>query len=301
MKTKTKTIIIFPYSGYKADEERELLFWDIVKCCNNSACDEKPIVILNVDTERSGNAAHFLKDERSTTNIEVHRVWSVDTCQMWLSGWGYVIDKRKYSRIVQLPGDIDSVANKKDFFNKLGGFIALGDPYDFIIGDFSSGETFNAKDLIDTYGTYPLLANWFPEITRKILQLPLKRPRSEFLNMRVDKLSLLLKGRKFAYEQTLNMLIHSCDSQKEDWIYNIRSFSLGDLMDDSSVRKYKECLDQIERMERMLKLLWRELHEPNTPTDSSYDTFLNYYNELDKRSTAIRDNSRIIIRNLLSI
>jgi hypothetical protein len=295
---------------------------------------------------------------------------------MWLSGWGYVIDKfveKGVSRIVQLPGDVESVKDEQDFFNSLKEFIAFGDPWDIIIGDFSSGSRFNAKDLIDWYGTYALMANWFPDITQAILKLRLNKPRSEFLNIRVETLSTLLEYRKFAYEQTLNMLIRSWDPDKGnqllfsvgsdlvgeldkcemptrlreqfqgcgkaltpqtlvdvrqagsnwiivdadkkyfvqsenqtlnvyegqgDWRYEIFRHMLGEFRDDSSFREYRVCLDQIERTERMLKLLWREINEP---TSQSEKDFIEDYHALDRRSTSIRENARIIIRNLLRV
>jgi hypothetical protein len=219
---------------------------------------------------------------------------------MWLAGWGYVIDKfEDASRIVQLPGDIDSIGDKRDFFIKLTTFITFNRPWDIVIGDFSSGDRFNAKDLIDRYGTYSLLANWFPEISKGILELPLNKPRSEFLNVNITTLKVLLEHRKFAYEQTLNMLIRAWDSEHARWKYKIQPHVLGTLKDESGFRQYRDCLDQIERTERMLRLLWREIREP--ADQSKYQDFIDLYDILDRRSTSIRENARIIIRNLLGV
>jgi hypothetical protein len=297
----TVAVLMFPYSGYDPGTERESLFWDMVKCCREMLGDGHTIVVLNQDTEVRGKAQAFLEDKRSQTDVEIYKVWSVDTCQMWLAGWGYVIDKYKEqtSRIVLLPGDIESISNKKVFFHKVNEFVAMDRPWDIVIGDFATGDRFNAKDLIDQYGTYALLANWFPEVCQKILQLPLNRPRSEFINIKVSTLTELLEHRKFAYEQTLNILIHSWDFKGRDWRFRIHPFQLGNLKDDSSFRQYRDCLDQIERTERMLKLLWREINEP--ADDSAYQEFLNHYDRLDRTSTSIRQNGRVIIRNLLSV
>lgn len=290
----TKVVIIFPYSGYISESRRANLFWSMVEACRETTNNNPPVVVLNMDTEIKGRAKAFLDDPRSKTDVEIYRVWSVDTCQMWLAGWGYVIDKYKdSSRVVQLPGDIDSIGNKKDFFNGLSTFITFTQPWDIVIGDFSSGDQFNAKDLIDRYGTYSLLANWFPEISKSILELPLNKPRSEFLNINVPTLKSLLEYRKFAYEQTLNMLIRSWDDGK--WKYKIHPHVLGTLKDDSSLRQYRDCLDQIERTERMLKLLWREIHEPSESQD------FDVYDRLDRRSTSIRESARVILRNLLGV
>lgn len=300
--TRIKTIIIFPYRGFERGGNHERLFWRLIDRCKVVAKDERPVVVLNADTERRGGASAFSLDRRSRA-LDVHRVWSVDTCQMWLSGWGYVLDKYdKHERLVQLPGDLDWVAHSKDFFRHLDEFLRSGDRVNLMIGDFEAGGRFDAKSLIDYYGTYALMANWFPEITNRVLQLPLNRPRSEFLNIDVATLRQLLDYRKFAYEQTLNMLIRLWDFQTHDWQRGIvvRSHSLGTLGDEGSRRQYRECLDQIERAERMLKMLWREIYVPDT-TRSDIEGVWERYHELDQRSTSVRQTARIIIGNLLKV
>src|SRR5690242_10989634 len=52
-------------------------------------------------------------------------------------------------------------------------------------------------------------ALWFPEIAAAARDKSIWKPRSEFVNIRVRVLrKLLVSNRRFAYEQTLNMLIH---------------------------------------------------------------------------------------------
>jgi hypothetical protein len=298
---------MFPYSGYNSAEEREALFWDLVDCCRKETGKQAPIIVLNRDTEIRGKAKAFLENKRvAKGDVFVHRCWAVDTCQMWLAGWGYVLDNpetKEDDRIVQLPGDIDTVSgqdgSREAFFNELGAFISRG-TWDFIIGDFASGDMFNAKELIDLYGTYALMANWFPDVAQasRLAPLKLNRLRSEFINIRVSTLKDLLKVRKFAYEQTLNMLIRSWDFGNNQWKFEITKKDLGIIKDDSSFRQYRDCLDQIERTERMLKLLWREIHEPGFKDP---DKFIEEYDRLDRRSTSIRENARIIILNLLEL
>ena len=271
----TQPVIMFPYSGYEPGTQREKVFWEIVHCCRDVVSDRPPIVVLNRDTERRGKAAAFLKATEGkraakTSQVLIQRAWSVDTCQMWLSAWGRVIDDpdtKDDDRIVQLPGDIDTISagddDRESFFDKLGAFIDIG-RWDIIFGDFSSGNIYNAKELIDLYGTYALMANWFPDVAQASRRPPLRlnKLRSEFLNIKVETLKVLLDYRKFAYEQTLNMLIHSWNFKNKAWKYEIAKKDLGVLKDDSSFRQYRECLDQIERTERMLKLLWREIYGP---------------------------------------
>jgi len=136
--------------------------------------------------------------------------------------------------------------------------------------------------------------------------LPLSKPRSEFLNLKVSVLKNLLGYRKFAYEQTLNMLIRAWDFDNSKWRYNISVQLLGELQDDKSLRQYRDTLDQIERTERLLRLLWREIYEPQQkPTlhhsqdKAKYIQFIDEYHSKDLRSGAIRDSARTTIRTLL--
>lgn len=311
----TQPLIMFPYSGFESGSERERIFWKIVETCYGvpGGGGYKPFVVLNHDTENRGGADAFLKnqeqceapeifrvwpDKHPEHPVEVFRVWSTDTCQMWLAGWGHIIDTQpEIERIVLLPGDIDYVARQTEFFGGLRNFIAADSRWDIMLGDFHTDNRFSAKELIDVYGTYALLANWFPEVSGRILSLPLQRPRTEFVNIKKRTLEDLLQYRKFAYEQTLNMLVRSWDFENEGggWKYQVTTQPLGTLRDDRSFRRYRDCLDQIERTERMLKLLWREIYyDPH-----AHRRFIDDYDQLDRRSTSIRMNAMIAIRTFL--
>jgi hypothetical protein len=50
---------------------------------------------------------------------------------------------------------------------------------DICIGEIATDHN-NSKQLIDTYGTFALMYNWFPTEAREIRQFT-ERPRSEFL------------------------------------------------------------------------------------------------------------------------
>jgi hypothetical protein len=202
------------------------------------------------------------------------------------------------------------MGNVNQFIDKVQHFIDLGNRDDVadIIGDYTTGLEFSAKDLIDRYGTFPLLANWFPTITRQINQIKeidewerngIKKPRSEFINIKRDTLIELLEYKPFAYEQTLNMLIRSWDFNQNIWKYKISKFTLGILQDDNSFRKYRDCLDQIERTERLLRMVWKQINEPKHQQD--YQKFVDDYEQLDARSTAIREAAIIVLRSLLEI
>ena len=302
----SKPIIIFPYHGYENNKQCEWYFWWTVDRCKE--IDPKPIVMLSRDTVIRQDAVSFMKDKRSQA-LEIVQTWSVDTCQTWLAGWGHVLDNYpEAERIVHIPGDIDYVKGDVEFYDNLGDFIETTSS-DIAIGDFGTGNKYGAKSLVDTYGTYPLLANWFPEISKSIRSLPLHRPRSEFLNIKTSVLrDLLINNKKFAYEQTLNFLIKSWSYDEAKWRYNISTYPLGRLSDNKSFRDYGGCIEQIERTERMLSLLWREIKEPkkkNSVSDAKfeeqYTVFSNEYDNLHTKSKGIMETARTTIRALLGV
>lgn len=302
----SKPLIIFPFLGYENNKKCEWYFWWTVDRCKE--IDPKPIVVLPRDTVMRGDAVSFIKDERYKT-LEVVQTWSVDSCQTWLAGWGHILDNYPQAeRIVQIPGDIDYVDEDVEFYDNLGAFIETNSS-DLVIGDFRTGDQYSAKSLVDTYGTYSLLANWFPEISQSIRSLPLNRPRSEFLNIKTSVLKeLLLNNRNFAYEQTLNFLIKSWNNDEAKWRYNISKSFLGTLSDNKSFRSYRSCVDQIERIERMLSLLWREIKEPkkkeglsNKKFEEQYTIFSDEYDKHYSKSKGIMDTARTTLRALLGV
>ena len=298
----TKSLVMFPYRGYKPDGNLERLFWKLIEVIRDTTNDPRPTVVLNRDTEISGTAKAFTEDAR-TKDLDVQRVWSVDTCQMWLAGWGYVIDNlEQYDRIVQVPGDIVAVHDEIAFFAALEVFLSLGEGCELAVGDFSSDTKFSSKDLIDQYGTYVLLANWFPSFTKALLRMQLNRPRSEFLNLKIATLRHLLTFKKFAYEQTLELLFRSWDFERQKWKHRITRHVLGTLRDEDAFRQYRGTLDQIERTERILKLLWREMNQPQELSDlAAVQRFLDEYQRLDRISSSSRETAAVTIRSLLGI
>jgi len=300
----SKPIIIFPYRGYENNEQLQWYFWWTVERCKE--IDPKPIVVIPRDTVIRQDAVSFMKDERAKA-LEVVQTWSVDTCQTWLTGWGHVLDNYPQAeRIVLLPGDIDYVKEDVEFYDNLKNFIETTSS-DIAIGDFGTGDKYSAKSLVDTYGTYSLLANWFPEISHGIKSLPLHRPRSEFLNIKTSVLrDLLINNRNFAYEQTLNFLIKCWNYDESKWKYSMSIASLGSLSDDKSFRDYRICIDQIERIERVLSLLWREIREPKIKKsendkkfEEQYAVFSNEYDNLRTKSKGIMETARTTLKALL--
>ena len=304
-KTKTKALIVFPYRGYQDNEKNEWYFWWTIDSCKT--IDPRPTVLIPRTTVIRDEASTFLNDPRAK-DLEIVETWSVDTCQTWLSGWGHVLDNfPEAERVVLVPGDIDDIEEDVKFYDNFKDFIKSTDT-DIAIGDFETADQHSAKSLVDIYGTYPLLANWFPEVSQSIQSLSLHRPRSEFLNIKTSVLrDLLIAHRSFAYEQTLNFLIQVWDYENEKWKCDISIFPLGNISDNKSLRDYRSCIDQIERIERMVCLLWREIKEPKKISDNDkeykkqYATFGKEYDDLRTKSKGIMETARTTIQALLGV
>jgi hypothetical protein len=299
-------------------------------------------------TDRFPVAAAFLNDSRiGQDRLYVHEAWSVDTCQRWLTGWGIALgdlacaapgeEQLKFlgcdrspvngrsaefferpmddDQIILLPGDIDEVPDEGGFFPRLRMFMNLDGADEIIIGDFKTGNRYSTKDLIDLYGTYPLLALWFPEIASFVRDtLRLEKPRSEFLNTRAGALRELISGRRtFAYEQTLNLLIKSWDFTKNEFGHQIAVHDLGELRDDPTGRGLTGIIDQIERTERLLKMVWREVQfglardgarameqtKGQAYLLSKWEEIIKEYNRLEVISEAIEATARSTVLNFL--
>lgn len=301
----TLASVIFPYTVPRNDEsvfERLLQVLDTaVDGDELHTSREKPLLVVNWDTIRRDiytDFQNFLKrrDSRKLLDdLDVVRVWSVDTCQMWLAGYGRILEKldnHRHAAVLQIPGDLKHVQDFGDFTRSLGAVknAVAADDKDLSIGDFEV-DRFGAKHLIDQYGVYPLLYNWFPEVAKKYLRDDkLRRPRSEFLCANLRFLDAMLRQRKFAYEQTLAFLVHAHHDEQEAW--RIGYLPLGKLEDYQGWRGFREANDQIERTERMLKLLWRE--------KNGGDNFdVKKFERLDRRSTAIREAAIVSLENVL--
>src|SRR5205809_5577474 len=83
---------------------------------------------------------------------------------------------------------------------------------DLCIGEIATDHN-NSKQLIDTYGTFALLYNWFPAEAEEIRKFT-ERPRSEFFALRHSFLAEVLNSKWYAYEQTVVMLLQAVQRKK---------------------------------------------------------------------------------------
>lgn len=320
--TSIRVLVIFPFAlGIDQEKDKTL---KVLKHILDGVQDPqiglhtsqaRPVLYVNRISQEKGlfkEIEDYLQSDQHRNKWDIVTGWSVDTCQDWLFGWGKVIDDwRKDNQgqdslgLLQIPGDLTDVGDSDDlvsirrFLSQLRQLAALvkgGD--DFVIGDYKTRRV-GGKYLIDAYGTFPLLYNWFPDVARQIrTELYIERPRSEFIAANINFLkTMIVNHRRFAYEQTTALLINAhfyADMLQKELGHKplIRKVDLGEIQDHTGARGFREAVEQLERMERMMRLLWRVLHGGD-----EFD--VDKYSILDERSSAIRSAAMVTFRNFL--
>ena len=254
----------------------------------------RPITVLDRKTHYSmvGNKA-FLDFRRHTLArcSEVLDVWAVDTCQMWYAGLGAAFEKGGAHDVYWLiPGDFNyGTAMGQEVLSGLHDLpeIILELDQDLCIGEIATDHN-NSKQILDTYGTFALLYNWFPAEAQEIRQFT-ERPRSEFIAVRHNFLGEALRQRWYPYEQTVVMLLQAVFGKK-----GISRFSVGHISDLPEGREsLASAMQQVERTERVLKAVWREHHQADPD-------WIEQYRRLEARSEQVRRAALTILQNLLS-
>ena len=144
----------------------------------------------------------------------------------------------------------------------------------------------NSKQLIDTYGTFALLYNWFPAEAREIRQYT-ERPRSEFFAIGHGFLYEMLRQRWYAYEQTMVLLLWAVFSNKR-----VGRLSVGDISDlPLGTESLASAIMQIERTERVLKTLWLERNQAMAGLAENYRV-------LAAQSEPVHRTAQIMLQNL---
>jgi hypothetical protein len=188
-----------------------------------------------------------------------------------------------------IPGDFDyGTTVGQEVLGRLHDLpeIILELEQDLCIGEIATGHS-NSKQLIDTYGTFALLYNWFPAESQEIRQLT-ERPRSEFFAVRHGFLGEVIAHRWYPYEQTVVMLLQAVFGKKR-----ISRFLVGNISDLPEGRdSLASAMQQVERTERVIKALWRErnLTHPN---------WIEQYRMLEARSEQIRRTALTILEKTL--
>ena len=287
-------VIIYPFR--QPDDYRDLqhLYGLVGRLAAQPDTFARPITVVDRKTYNRMAANQGFLDFRKQTVAKCSDVldaWCVDTCQMWYAGLGMAFDRGGPDDVYWLiPGDFnygDPVG--QEVLGRLHDLpeICAELKQDVCIGEIATDHK-NPKQLIDTYGTFALLYNWFPSEAREIREYT-ERPRSEFFAIRHDFLHEMLNQRWFAYEQTMVILLQAVFSQKK-----ISRFFVGNISDLPEGRESLAlAMQQVERTERVLKSLWQERNQPQEGWTARYHV-------LEQQSDHVRRTALVILENLLS-
>lgn len=290
---KIHPVITYPFRPIGGYRDLQALYSLVERLAADPKKYARPITVMDRKTYYSQRKAASFRAFRDRTLArcgDILDAWCVDTCQMWYAGLGAAFERGIAGDVYWLiPGDFNyGTSVGQDVLSRLHDLpeIILELDQDLCIGEIEADYN-NPKHLIDTYGTFALLYNWFPTQAREIRQYT-ERPRSEFFAVRHEFLGDLLTQRWYPYEQTVVMLLRAVFRQKQ-----ISRFFVGNISD---LPEGRECLSsawqQVERTERVLKSVWSEHHE-------SRPGWIERYRDLEAHSELIRRSALTILQNLL--
>ena len=290
---KIHPVVIYPYRQPEAGADLEHLYELIARLDREKNVYARPITVIDRKTHyRNEGNPSYLEFRKKTVarHSDILDAWCVDTCQMWYSGLGQAFEKGGPEDVYWLiPGDFNySTPVGREVLGRLHDLpeICVELQQDLCIGEIATDHN-NAKQQIDTYGTFALLYNWFP-IEAQAIREYTERPRSEFFAIRHDFLREVLRHRWYAYEQTVVMLLHAVFDNKR-----ISRFLVGNISDLPEGREsLASAMQQVERTERVLKSVWRQQHQPKAG-------WTELYRRLEAQSEQVRRTALVILQNLL--
>jgi hypothetical protein len=303
-------IVIYPFTHPRDTAHLSTLYSFLDKLCGGDGRYFRPITVLNRQTvDRVASAKMSLAKAKEAREAfqefldtvieprsEVRKVWCVDTCQMWLTGLGRAFDRNDALAAVYwlIPGDFNYASAEGEkvlsLIESIPAYVYEERDVDLALGEIKVPLN-SAKQLIDTYGTYGLLYNWFPNEAQGI-RLITDKPRSEFLAISDSYLKYVLSKRWYAYEQTIVLLLQAMGGGQP--IRGIRKVELGAIEDEEQGRSRLEgAMQQVERTERVLKLFWRERHHDDRSWQEDF-------RRLDMQSEQVRAAAMIIFEQILA-
>ncbi len=314
-------IIIYPFTQPTDQESFHLLVEELIKAIRKSSSYkfQKPLIVVNRQTHYRNSEVGFeimssserikvykstlkwLKKHKKAGALKILNVWSVDSCQMWLSGFGSCFDESKKNNRANdvywlIPGDFSYASpGGSEMLKKLIQIpksVADGE-CQLCLGEIGAPVN-SSKSLIDTYGTYGLLYTWFPAEAQGIRNIT-SRPRSEFFAINQEFLSTaLVNERWFGYEQTIVILLQNMRGNKT--VRTVKSIDLGEVPDDSTERKtLTAAMRQIDRTERLLKLLWRDGNQVTLASN-----WPDRFRQLEMQSEQVRGAAMTIMEHILT-
>ncbi|MBI3852297.1 MAG: hypothetical protein HY298_18740 [Verrucomicrobia bacterium] len=290
---KIHPVVIYPFRQPSDYSDLEELYQLIARLAAERKRYARPITVMDRKTYHANEGnKHFLDFRKNTVakHSKILDEWCVDSCQMWYSGLGMAFEKGGDNDVYWLiPGDFNyGTAVGKEVLGRLHNLpeIILELNQDVCIGEIATDHN-NSKQLIDTYGTFALLYNWFPTEAQAIRQYT-ERPRSEFFALRHGFLAEALRQRWYAYEQTVVMLLQAVFNDK-----HISRFFVGSISDlPEGHESLAAAMQQVERTERVLKTIWRERNKAKAG-------WIEQYRILETQSEGVRRTALIILQNLL--
>ena len=286
-------VVIYPFVPPEDYADLNALYELVARLDADKRTYARPITVMDRKTHnRMAENPAFLEFKKGTVgrHSEVLDAWCVDTCQMWYTGLGLAFERGAPGDVYWLiPGDFNYGTHVgQEVLSRLHDLpeIILELDQDLCIGEIATDHN-NSKQLIDTYGTFGLLSNWFPAEAREIRQFT-ERPRSEFFAVRHSFLAELLNRRWYPYEQTVVMLLQAVLERKR-----ISRFFVGNISDlPEGKESFNSALQQVERTERVLKSFWRERH-------AGQPGWSDKYYALVLRSENVRRGALIALENML--
>lgn len=286
-------VVIYPFQAGGDNSDLQALYELVSRLNGQRDRYARPITVLDRKThyrlaENKSFAA--FREKAVARYSDILDAWTVDTCQMWYTGLGHAFEQGAEGDVYWLiPGDFNyGTTVGSEVLNRLHDLpeIILELEQDVCIGEIATDHN-DSKQLIDTYGTFALLYNWFPSEAEEIRKFT-ERPRSEFFAVRHDFLRTALQNRWYAYEQTVVMLLQAVFDKKR-----ISRFFVGNISDLPHGRESMSAtLQQVERTERVLKSVWRERNH-------SKPRWIEQYRALELQSEQIRRTALTILQNLL--
>ncbi|MCC6820819.1 MAG: hypothetical protein V9H26_08205 [Verrucomicrobiota bacterium] len=290
---KIHPVVIYPYRQPDEGADLEHLYELIARLDREKKVYARPITVIDRKTHYANEGNQKYLDFRKNTvarHSDILDAWCVDTCQMWYSGLGQAFEKGGPEDVYWLiPGDFNySTPVGREVLGRLHDLpeICVELQQDLCIGEIATDHN-NAKQQIDTYGTFALLYNWFP-IEAQAIREYTERPRSEFFALRHEFLREVLRHRWYAYEQTVVMLLQAVFDRKR-----ISRFLVGNISDlPEGPESLTSAMQQVERTERVLKSVWRQQHQPRAG-------WIEEYRRLELQSEQVRRTALVILQNLL--
>jgi hypothetical protein len=290
---KVHPVVIYPIRQPDDYTDLEVLYRLVERLADEQEKYARPITVMDRKTFHAmeGNAAFTrFRKETVARSSDILDAWCVDTCQMWYTGLGEAFQRGRSDDVFWLiPGDFNYGSSVgREVIGRLHDLPEIISELnqDLCVGEVATDPN-HSKHLIDAYGTFALLYNWFPTEATEIRTYT-ERPRSEFFAIRHGFLRQMLSERWYAYEQTVVLLLHAVFGNQQ-----ISRFLVGQISDLPEGREtFASAAQQVERTERVLKSVWRERNQPRPGWEDEYRV-------LEAQSEQVRRTALLILRNLL--